>query len=180
MRDVSSRTLVSSQEFANYPGLEEVDAERVSNLMQEMSRKKKRPETWKLEEETVAREQREFTAVKADRATRATKPESPARSPARSPVRQAEIVAEEEAIAWPSARSTETATERSRVRKIRSKVCAVEVCKPEICCADMEGELTFRSRRECATRLANNGIRTEFQRCPGGPRFGFRTIRTFT
>lgn len=46
----------------------------------------------------------------------------------------------EEAIA-PVVKSREKMKER-RKGGILTKVCSIEVCPPEICCADMEGELS--------------------------------------
>lgn len=37
-------------------------------------------------------------------------------------------------------------------KEILNKVCAVEVCKPEICCADLEGKLPFPTTAQTSFR----------------------------
>lgn len=159
-----------SQEFATYPSLEEVDAESASSLAREISRKKKKQEPGKLEETLVAPKRRELAAVEADRET---KPETPTRSPAR----RAEIVAEEEEEETVARLTEEAAAEgTSRAGKILAKVCAVQVCKPEICCADMEGKIASRLRSECESCISRimRSARSS-NRHLGDSRSGFRS-----
>jgi len=42
--------------------------------------------------------------------------------------------------------------------EILSKVCAIEVCKPEICCADLEGKLSFPTTAQTSFRWVRKAI----------------------
>lgn len=56
-------------------------------------------------------------------------------------VAKTEVITRTEVIATTEAPLTKRAKKR---RRGKSRVCAVGVCKPEICCADLEGKLPFR------------------------------------
>lgn len=129
---------MSFQEFESYSEVQ----------VQETPRKKKRivHEPVAVEDKTVkiAQEQSKpvrFTALLAKK-TRAAKPESPTSSL----IKEMEVDKEEDeeravtTLEAPFVKPRKTLKKR-RGEKILSKVCAIEVCKPEICCADLEGKL---------------------------------------
>jgi len=49
-------------------------------------------------------------------------------------------------------------TVKKRQEKILSKICAIEVCKPEICCADLEGKLSLPTAAQASFRRVGKAI----------------------
>ncbi|EZA62230.1 Dynein intermediate chain 3, ciliary [Ooceraea biroi] len=124
------------REIASYPTLEDLDVEQMVSLQETLHKKKRKVlrDPLKIEQEIVASpekaQQRKFTIREK---TRAMRPKSRVESPPREiEVDKKEEVARAEA---PSARPKKTPRRR---RGILRKVCSVEICEPEICCADLE------------------------------------------
>lgn len=122
------------QELASHAPLENDEYERI--IAQEMSRKRKKRAPLKPAEEQIAEEQKPLKPARKRGTRKAIKPELPA-----------ETLAEESRQVSEKAEPTVTApveseekTEIRRRGEVLTKVCSVEVCQPEICCADVEGE----------------------------------------
>ncbi|KAL6259716.1 hypothetical protein P5V15_009629 [Pogonomyrmex californicus] len=115
------------KEFSNYSKLEDLDIERMIHLTKEISHKKKKVLHESAAENKIVVQKR-------------TNPKSRTRL-----LQEMEFDKEEDEervvtqIEEPFVKLRKTVKKR---REILSKVCAVEVCKPEICCADIEGKLS--------------------------------------
>lgn len=127
------------QEFASYPRLDP-ETEQMISLMQETPRKRKI-----LRESAKVEEKISNTAwlLKSRERIRTGK----SISLTRSLIEEIEVDKEEvkeKAIAKIEAPFIKPIKiVKKRRGQILSKVCAVEVCKPEICCADLEGKFPF-------------------------------------
>ncbi|RLU23981.1 hypothetical protein DMN91_004189 [Ooceraea biroi] len=134
------------REIASYPTLEDLDVEQMVSLQETLHKKKRKVlrDPLKIEQEIVASpekaQQRKFTIREK---TRAMRPKSRVESPPREiEVDKKEEVARAEA---PSARPKKTPRRR---RGILRKVCSVEICEPEICCADLEEKRKAKLRAQ--------------------------------
>ncbi|XP_071582849.1 uncharacterized protein [Temnothorax nylanderi] len=139
------------KELESYSRLDPETEETIS-LMQETPRKKKiiarEPVMVENKIAKIAPKQHKF--VRGER-TKAARPKSP-----RSLIEEIEVDKEEDGeravttLEAPFAKPRKTVKKR-RGEEILSKVCAVEVCKPEICCADLEE----KRKAELRTQLAS-------------------------
>lgn len=155
----NSRSM-SLQELASYSRLDHEAEQMISLSLQETPRKKKmivrEPAT--VENKIVVQRQRK--PVREERASReAVKSESPTRAL----IEGTEVDREEDGeraiirLEAPFVKSRKTVKKR-RGKEILSKVCALEVCKPEICCADMEGKLPFLMTAQTSFRWVGKAI----------------------
>lgn len=106
-----------------------------------MRRRKKRVPL-KTEEQTAEEQEQPTKPVRKAKARKVIKPELPAETLTRETTTVSEEAAATAAMVAPVVESRGKAKKR-RKPEISAKVCSVEVCLPEICCADMEGELSF-------------------------------------
>ncbi|XP_018351599.1 PREDICTED: dynein intermediate chain 3, ciliary-like [Trachymyrmex septentrionalis] len=137
------------KEFASYPKLDP-ETEQMISLMQETLRKKKiMRDSAKVEEKINKNAQK---LVKNKERKRALKDKS-AISLTRSLIKKIKVDKEkDEAVAKIEAPFIKPkGIVKDRQRQILSKVCAVEVCKPEICCADLEE----KRKTELQTQVAS-------------------------
>lgn len=134
------------------------ETEQIINLMQETPRKKKMilHEPVAVEDKIVevARKQRKF--IRGER-TRAVK------SPRRFLIEEMEADKEVDGERAVTTLKAPFVKPRKTVKKrhgeeILSKVCAIEVCKPEICCADLEGKLSFPATAQTSFRRVGKAI----------------------
>ncbi|XP_077262113.1 dynein intermediate chain 3, ciliary-like isoform X1 [Temnothorax americanus] len=142
------------RELESYSRLDPETEEMIS-LMQETPRKKKiiarEPVTVENKIAKIAPKQHKF--VREER-TSAARPKS-----SRSLIEEIEVDKEEDGeravttleAPFAKPRKTVKIVKKRRGEEILSKVCAVEVCKPEICCADLEEE----RKAELKTQLAS-------------------------
>lgn len=122
------------QEFASYAPFEDDDNER--KISHEISRRRKKRVPSKAEEPVVEEQPKPVRREK-------TKKVRKAELPAKSLMEEAIISEETEATVTPDSIESKKRKKKRRRAEISAKVCPVEVCLPEICCADMEGEFLF-------------------------------------
>lgn len=125
---------------------------------QETPRKKKMisREPVTVEDKTMKTAQKQGKSIRRERAT-AVKPTSPTRSLIEGmEVDKIEDEGVDTRIEVPFVKLKKTA--RKDREEILSKVCVVEVCKPEICCADLEGKLPFSTTAQTSFRRVGKAI----------------------
>jgi len=131
------------------------------SLMHETPRRKKKilHEPMTVENKIFKIEQEQYKNIRK-RKIRAVK----SVSPARSLIEEMEVDKEEDGeravmkTEVPLVKPRKTRKMKKRREEILSKICAIEVCKPEICCADLEGKLSLPTAAQTSFRRVGKAI----------------------